>query len=46
MIDDLRPEYNLAELLKGGVKGKYVEAYRLGMVNIGFRVVAIPILRV
>ena len=23
MIDDLRPEYNLAELLKGGVKGKY-----------------------
>ena len=34
MIDDLRPEYNLAELLKGGVKGKYVEAYRRGYVVI------------
>ena len=34
MTDDLRPEYNLAELLKGGVKGKYVEAYRRGYVVI------------
>jgi hypothetical protein len=27
--DDLRPEYNLAEL-KGGVRGKYLERYRAG----------------
>jgi len=28
--DELRPEYDLAELLKGGVRGKYVERYRAG----------------
>jgi len=28
--DELRPEYDLAELLKGGVQGKYVEQYREG----------------
>lgn len=28
--DELRPEYNLNELLKGGVRGKYVERYRAG----------------
>jgi hypothetical protein len=28
--DDLRPEYDLKELLKGGVRGKYVERYRAG----------------
>jgi hypothetical protein len=28
--DDLRPEYNLGELLKGGVQGKYVNRYREG----------------
>ncbi len=31
--DDLRPEYDetlLAELLKNGVRGKYVERYRQG----------------
>jgi hypothetical protein len=28
--DDLRPEYNLRELLKGGVRGKYVKAYQAG----------------
>jgi hypothetical protein len=28
--DELRPEYNLKELLKGGVRGKYVERYRAG----------------
>jgi len=27
---DLRPEYDLKELLKGGVRGKYVERYRKG----------------
>jgi len=27
--DDLRPEYDFAEL-KGGVRGKYVERYRRG----------------
>lgn len=28
--DELRPEYNLAELLKGGVRGKHVARYRAG----------------
>jgi len=30
MEDDLRPEYDFRELLKGGVRGKYVERYRAG----------------
>jgi hypothetical protein len=28
--DELRPEYNLRELLKGGVQGKYAERFREG----------------
>ena len=28
--DELRPEYNLRELLKRGVRGKYAERYRAG----------------
>ena len=28
--DELRPEYDLATLLKGAVRGKYVEQYRQG----------------
>ena len=28
--DELRPEYDLRDLLKGGVRGKYVERYRAG----------------
>jgi hypothetical protein len=28
--DDLRPEYDLSQLLKGGVRGKYVERFRAG----------------
>jgi len=28
--DELRPEYELKRLLKGGVRGKYVERYRAG----------------
>lgn len=28
--DELRPEYDLEALLKGGVRGKYVERYRQG----------------
>lgn len=28
--DELRPHYELAQLLKGGVRGKYVERYRSG----------------
>lgn len=28
--DDLRPEYDLAALLKGGVRGKYAEAFVRG----------------
>lgn len=28
--DELRPEYDLTELLKGGVRGKYAERYREG----------------
>lgn len=28
--DELRPEYDLTELLKGGVRGKYVDHYRAG----------------
>ena len=30
MEDELRPEYDLRELLKGGVRGKYAERYRAG----------------
>ena len=30
MQDELRPEYDLRELLKNGVKGKYAERYREG----------------
>ena len=30
MEDELRPEYDFRELLKGGVRGKYVERYRAG----------------
>ena len=30
MEDELRPEYNLRELLKGGIRGKYTERYRAG----------------
>ena len=30
MDDELRPEYDLHELLKGGVRGKYAERYRAG----------------
>jgi hypothetical protein len=28
--DELRPEYDLAQLLKNGVRGKYAERYRAG----------------
>ncbi len=28
--DELRPEYDLAELLRGGVRGKYAERYQAG----------------
>jgi hypothetical protein len=28
--DDLRPEYDLKALLKGGVQGKYADRYREG----------------
>ncbi len=28
--DELRQEYDLADLLKGGVRGKYAERYREG----------------
>ena len=30
MDDELRPEYDLSELLKGGVRGKYADRYREG----------------
>ena len=30
MDDELRPEYDLSQLLKGGVRGKYAERYREG----------------
>ena len=30
MNDELRPEYDLRKLLKGGIRGKYVERYRAG----------------
>jgi len=29
-VDDLRPEYDLRELLKDGVQGKYVDRFREG----------------
>lgn len=28
--DELRPEYDLPQLLKGGVRGKYADRYREG----------------
>ena len=28
--DELRPEYDLAKVLKGGVQGKYADRYREG----------------
>ncbi len=28
--DELRPEYNLRQLLKGGVRGKYAKRYHAG----------------
>jgi hypothetical protein len=28
--DDLRPEYDLGQLLKGGVRGKYAKRYHSG----------------
>lgn len=31
MEDDLRPEYDLTELLKGGVRGKHAERHRAGV---------------
>ncbi|MEZ4712555.1 MAG: hypothetical protein R3A44_35535 [Caldilineaceae bacterium] len=30
MNDELRPQYNLSELLKGAVRGKYAERYKEG----------------
>ena len=30
MSDELRPEYDLRTLLKGGVRGKYAAKYRAG----------------
>jgi hypothetical protein len=30
MSDELRPEYDLRELLKDGVRGKYAERYKKG----------------
>ena len=30
MEDDLRPEYDLRQLLKRGVRGKYLKSYRVG----------------
>ena len=30
MNDELRPEYDMKALLKGGVRGKYVKKYREG----------------
>ena len=30
MDDELRPEYDLRKLLKGGARGKYAERYRAG----------------
>jgi hypothetical protein len=29
-VDDLRPEYDLGQLLKAGVQGKYADRYREG----------------
>ena len=30
MDDELRPEYDLSQLLKGGERGKYAKRYRAG----------------
>ncbi len=30
VTDDLRPEYDLRQLLKGAVRGKYAKRYRAG----------------
>ena len=29
-VEDLRPEYNLAQLLRNGIQGKYAARYRKG----------------
>ena len=29
-VDELRPEYDLRQLLKGGVRGKYAKRYHAG----------------
>ena len=29
-VDELRPEYDLPQLLKGGVRGKYAKRYHAG----------------
>ena len=29
-IDELRPEYDLTELLKGGIRGKYAKRFQAG----------------
>ena len=29
-VEDLRPEYNLAQLLRNGIQGKYATRYREG----------------
>lgn len=31
MDDDLRPEYDMTELLKGSIRGKYAERYKAGV---------------
>lgn len=31
MEDDLRPEYDMTELLKGSIRGKYAERYKAGV---------------
>jgi len=30
VTDDLRPEYDLRKLLKGGIRGKYAKSYQAG----------------
>jgi hypothetical protein len=34
MIDELRPEYDLRQLLKGAVRGQYAKQYHAGTIQL------------
>lgn len=36
MNDELRPEYDLSQLLKDGIRGKYAEQYQVGTHTVAY----------